>query len=814
MSKYERLISHLPSLYRPEPGEENLFNLLLKELGGSMDQLSRDLTLVMQAHWYKTADKATYDPHFQRARELAGGQPLNLHSPEDRRLINEYPYLLDLARLGALVSIPPRREPVALRETVEQYRRRLLRIIEIYRNGLGTLKAIREMVTAELPESPELPLPARIRSFSLEENAPFIGPFKAVQSLGLPVDEIGPLMRWQLSNTGLQSVAPIVFIEGIASGAELDATTRPMIERFSPTGVLDNEGGLVGVALGYLGTVAEGDVLQLQPGYSACLCGDSGIFMSAVQTNQVALNGWQAIADAPAGKVCAALQTTDKMFWLAIDNSGSQQLWRYNGSNWFQVLTSETLAPIHCLQQRQHQLLIGQDSGLSTVELYPTVADNYQLREIAAYTGQAIFCCLPRRSKPNQFYIGSSDGVSVLDKSNEITETLLTGTTIRAIAENDISLYCGGDLGLIQLQYQSGRFFYLSAEFESELKDDWLPFEAGNLPTAPTFGLPTVHALFVGDNGNLWIGTQFGLARYRARHEKDLVYRVLLESFTDLIDGKVSEIKQDEHGYLWFTSNRGLFRYDGRDLARFTLADNVWQQLGQADLRYNNDSVESRGVWRFQRTLGRWEFFDYQAKQWSVFPHSPELPEEPYSHLVFIDRVMAALGSLNGNEFSKSSEVDDSQLVVHCKPDHTRIVAGGIAALPRIPKGDSIWRYLSIEPEGLVESTDLPWWSMEGRLVPPPEHDWPYPGRFHQLDILPFQLDQMVFAYNPAARIKIQWASNKPLQVIVRLLKRSNNDVIDPAILDRVWKAINQVRPAGVQLLLAVDGDIVRGEIT
>jgi hypothetical protein len=112
-----------------------------------------------------------------------------------------------------------------------------------------------------------------------------------------------------------------------------------------------------------------------------------------------------------------------------------------------------------------------------------------------------------------------------------------------------------------------------------------------------------------------------------------------------------------------------------------------------------------------------------------------------------------------------------------------------------------------------VDGTDLPWWSVEGRLVPPPDHDAPYPGRFHHLNALPFQLDEMVFAYNPAAKIKLQWANKKPLQVIVRLLKRDDNDVIDPAIIDRVWKGINQVRPAGVQVLLAVEGNIVRGEI-
>ncbi|MBL4794563.1 MAG: hypothetical protein JKY24_03430, partial [Pseudomonadales bacterium] len=195
MSKYQKLKEHLPSLYRPEDRETNLLNLLLKELGGNMDEISRELTVVMQSHWFKTADKATYDNHFLRARELAGLGVVQLHDANDREAIAEYPYLLDLARVGALLSIPPRREPIALRETVEEYRVRLLRIVNIYRNGLGTLEAIRNMVTAELPENHDLDLAAQQRSFSVEENIPYTGPIKVIESIGLPLETVGPLMR-------------------------------------------------------------------------------------------------------------------------------------------------------------------------------------------------------------------------------------------------------------------------------------------------------------------------------------------------------------------------------------------------------------------------------------------------------------------------------------------------------------------------------------------------------------------------------------------------------------------------------------------
>ena len=60
---------------------------------------------------------------------------------EERRLLNEFPYINDLARLGALLELPVWREPSELRENVESYRIRLQKMFEIYRNGLGTLEA-------------------------------------------------------------------------------------------------------------------------------------------------------------------------------------------------------------------------------------------------------------------------------------------------------------------------------------------------------------------------------------------------------------------------------------------------------------------------------------------------------------------------------------------------------------------------------------------------------------------------------------------------------------------------------------------------
>ena len=779
MSKYQQIKQHLPQLYQPEVQDTNLLNLLLKELGGNMDEIGRLLTNIMQAHWYRTADKASFDDHFIRARRQAGLAPLDSQHQPDQQAIAAHPYLLDLVRLGALLSIPPWREPSGLRESVEAYRQRLLRIINIYRNGLGTLEAMRQMVTAELPEDSERLLPAQQRSFSMEENSPCIGALTSIQSIGLPVETIGPLMRWQLSNSDQAAVAPIIYIQGIEATQDHAATALPVVERFNLSGTVDPEDSLVGLGIAYNDTIESGITLRLTPAYSAFIAGPTGIEQAAATTSQVSLGHWQETSGQPAGRVVASVQTADKIMWFALDNAGNQQLWRFDGSAWLEVLTAETLAPIHCLYQRQQYLLIGSDAGLDAMPLFLDVAadpDAYSLHSITAFSTNPVYCIKASKQNPMSVYVGSANGLDLLDIDNSISQTLLTATSIRAIIESDLVLYFGGDIGVMQYRFSNQQLYYLSAEFESELQPDWLEFEAGILPDTETFGLPAVLSLMLGDDNSLWIGTVAGLARYRARKEAELVYRNLMEAFADLVDGAVTKIRKDEYGFVWFATNRGLLRFDGRDIARLDKANGQWTQLGQADQRYPADLLGAgpvakelplRGLWRYHKILAQWQIFDDIASAWTGFTAASLLEQDSILEFVFIDSVKAELGTLTANEFSPISGVPAEKLLMRCKPDHTRIVNGGLAAIPRMPQGDSNWRYLSLEPTDLVEPAELPWWSIEGRLVPPPEYRVPFPGRFGDTDQLPvqsgaqlaYQLGEMIYAYDPAAKIKFQWAT-------------------------------------------------------
>ncbi|MCP4656404.1 MAG: hypothetical protein GY856_13405, partial [bacterium] len=138
---------------------------------------------------------------------------------------------------------------------------------------------------------------------------------------------------------------------------------------------------------------------------------------------------------------------------------------------------------------------------------------------------------------------------------------------------------------------------------------------------------------------------------------------------------------------------------------------------------------------------------------------------------------------------------------------------GGIPAVPRLPAGASQWRYLALEPPDVPEPDDRPAWTIEGRLLPPPEAPAAWPGRYDLPAPPPSShFDESVFAFVPAARVWLTWEARRPLAVLARLKRRREGEVIDPAIVERVWQGLQQVRPAGVRIALAVEEEIVRGE--
>ena len=837
MAKYTQIRDHLPSLYRPEAGDSGLLAIFMRAVGGVLDGLDRDLAAVMQAHWLPVADQARFDPYFLRDRAARGLGAPDPAVSDDRRAMESFPYLHDLARLGALLSLPPWREPPELRESVEAYRTRLKRFVALYRNGLGTVKALRAAVEAELPPDLEQPAEAVERSFAVEEFTPIVTVRQKAHSLGNLRDDdpqlkrLGPLMRWQVSNDGLAAAAPSVYIRAEADGG----AERPMIEIFAAGKIWQTS---VGIA--WRGTLAKGETLRLRPACTSWLGRADGLLRAeslpteTTPAETAAAGPWTVVSGAPATAVTAICQTADHVLWVAAARAGNGELWRHDGAGWEEVLTSTPLDVVHALAERPGELMIATAIGLLLLPLYPAPGAPLAAEAVPALAGQAVHALLPEAA--GSTLVGTGGGAFRLGADNSLVPLALQATPVRTIArDGDGALYFGGELGLFQYQPGLEDWYVYRGEGAADQEIDWAPLDPAALPGQNDVFLPTVTSLCAGPDASLWIGTEAGLARYIARQEDGLAYQTLLEAYPDLVDGPVGAIFPDPHGLVWFATRRGLLRFDGRDLAQYQEAAERWVPLGKAALFYPPQGPpEKRGAWRFNRGLsgGRWQRFGPAAGGWALF-NGPlrSAPETAVNTVFWSDAVSADLGTWDeaGGVFTVSAAVDPAELVMRVKPSEDRIVAGGIPAVPRLPRGTTTWRYLSLEAPSPAPLPAGPAWTCEGRWLPPPAGvSAPYPGRYREGAPLALtglspskvlgppesRFDQVVFAYPAVAAVWFQWGARQPFAALVRLQRRHAGETIHPAVLDRVWQAIQRVRPAGVRVLLAVERDIVRGELS
>lgn len=821
MARFEQIRDRLHSLYRPEDGDTGLLTQFIRAVADALARVDLSATLVLQSHWYAYADRALYSPFFLRGRQLQDPQaPLPLAGDPE---LAQFPYIRDLARIAALLSVPPWEEPPALRELVEAYRLRISRIVALYRNGLGTLDALRRMIEAQLPVDLAAPAPLRDRPFWLEEHAPLGRATLAVQARGEPLDMVGPLMRWTLLNDGLRPVAPTLYIQGVEpQPGEVDATAQPVIELYQAGSSLPRLG------IGYRDTIAPGETLRLRPAYASWIGLDGGIQRAEslpteeTSADPTAPGPWASVEGAPSVTVVAVLQAHDRSLWAAADNAGVSEVWRFDGQAWTQALSG--LAQLHAMaEDRQGQrLLIGTGDGLLSVPLYPE-SGVFAASATGGLSGTTVFSVY--QAADGQWWLGTSSGLLRLDPSSGDSATPFvlgqeeaTAIEVYAISQDgEGTLYFGTELGLFLFQPASGHWYWYEGERRTEQAPDWqrlLPEASGeerNFPEESRVFLPPVRCVHRGPDASLWIGTESGLARYVAQSARGLTFDTLLEAFPDLVPGRVFAIAGDERGLVWFCTDHGLFRYDGRDFWQHRAG--AWVPLGRADTLYG-DTVEPRGAWRFQRATSQWQRFDPGAEVWTSFAGEPRSTEEPTVRAVaWSDSIVADLGQWDGATFTSVSLVDASDLVVRFKPAETRIVDGGIPSVPRLPVGISVWRYLSLEPAEILEPVDRPAWTMEGRLLPPPpELAAPGEGRYDVVAPPPeSNFDEAVFAFNPAARVWYAWEPRKQRSVLARLKKRADTEHIDPAIIDRVWQGMQQVRPAGVSIALAVEEQTVRG---
>jgi hypothetical protein len=756
-------------LFTLELRRRGLLSSFLLGIGDLLDGADRDAALVLHAHWEGFADRALYSPFYLRSRRLAGLEPPDLHDPDLLR----FPYISDLARLAALLPVAPwLREG----ELVEAYRLRIERMVELYKDGVGTLEALERMIEIELPVALERPLEERDRGLVLEEFAPLRRDALDVTVPGNPPGTVAPLMHWTVDAAGLASVPTTAYVTGVAPGAE-----RPVLELYGAR-----------LALGYRGTVPDGQVLRLRPAFSSWLARPGSVDRAlavpsdSAGADPAAPGPWSASAGAPAGVVALA-QTRDRILWAA---TADGKLARYDGKTWSTALTG--LGVPHCLAETPDALLVGTEAGLLSVALFPDGA--FASLGIAGVSGPVYAIAV----EAGIWMLGTGDGLVRRSSDGQLTPAGLAGIAVRAIAFDamDAVLY-GTDRGVIQHQPERDHWYAFHGGSASETDDDWVRIEPDAVP-ADAF-LPPVHALHRGPDGALWIGTAKGLARYVARVAERLAFTTTLEAFPDLGTGATHAIARDAHGVVWIAGADGLFRADRRDL--WHVEDGAWRQLGRADMLYDGPDPLPRGSWRFDRASAAWQRFD-AARGWVAHSAQPRIePEDAVRAIAWTDEVAADIAD---------ATVAPADLVMRFKPSDDRIVDGGVPALPRVAPGSHVWRYLQLEGADEPEPPGRPTWTREGRRIGASAaevDDPPEPDRFELQ-----RWSRGLVAFPTAAKVRMEWQPTQLHSVAARLRPRSAAEAIEPDVLDRVFEGISQVRPAGVRAVLAVDETIVRGE--
>ena len=792
MGSAERIRDLLPSLWRPEPGGHDLLARLVAAGGAQLDRARIDAGDTMQAHWLRFADSALLSPWVAATRRAQRRPPLVPGDPEEWA----HSWLDDLPRLAGLLGLRPHDEPADGRETVEAFRARVVETVRLWKEDIATRSAIVEAARLALSGMAE-------RGVAVEEFAPGPAHVQAARTQG-PVDGVvGPLMRWLVVDPGLFDCAPEVFVESVTpQPGQVDATVRPLIERFDPaTGA--------GVGLAYDGALAPGQVLSLRPGFSSWLGGPSGLARAisrpgAVPADPTAAGGWVAAEGAPALPVGALAMAADGALWAAFDAGGSGVLWRLDADGWAEVAAD--LPQIHCLLTRDADLLVGHGGGLSRVALFAPVA---LLPDPAAGDGPAVHAMA--RDPGGGLWAATAAGAARIGPDDTLIPVgpgarAETRTALAVVqADPDGILHFGGAAGVFRHDPATGDWHvYAGASLEDAVPDwvRWDP-EANPLPRDDQVFLPAVTAILRGPDASLWLGTGAGLARYGARRLRG-TYATRLQAFPHLGTDPVHALTIDERQRLWAGTDRGLLVFDGRD----------WFQAQDGLARLPHLPAESPATgWRFDRGAGRWQAAT-AGDAGGFVAASPDVisaTRDPVRSILWTDHAEARLGAWADGAFVEDAAAEVAALRQRIKPDATRIVDGGIPALPRITPGRTHWRYLAIEDPTTPPPRTLPAWTCEGRLLPPPdEAPPPEEGRF--LAALQMADLDRVYAFNPAARVQMRWQSRAPLSITVRIERRDPDETLPPPVLDRVFAAINLVRPAGARIRLVHGETVVRGD--
>lgn len=802
MTGAERLAALLPSLWRPEAGESGLLARLLDAVGAQLDTAGVQVQHVLRAHYADSADAALSDAHYQKDRAARGRPPVNVRDAKDQRELRTYPYVTDLARLAALLDLPPWTEPASIAETVEEYRERLRDVLDAYRLGLTTRPAIAALVEAALPEDMTAPAAGQLWPFVIEEPAA-VRRRRDVVAVPQAGDVIPPLWRWTPQGA---AGAPTVILTGVAQEDGVSAATvGPLIERYT-LGALP-----VGIGLGYRGTLAPGQSLRLAPAWRSALLRDGALALSGVPDGKTdAGDGpWADLPGLPTGAVRALAHAQDGTLWLLLDDAGSFSLLRFDGAAAVTVSDGAPAGAWHALAVRGDGVYLATEAGLHRCALWPE--GGFALTAVAAVPGAVHALAV---LDDGTLACAGADGLALLDAADALAERRLPGLPLRAVLFGGGRWYLATDQALL---LQSGAQLYrYASEAASEQTPDWQPIADADAATAQS-PLPAVRALAVTPDGWLWLATAAGLARWGVASESaGSAERVAdgrttrLHAYPDLGTGAVHALTMDARGVLYIAGEAGLLRATERDLAQMDFSQGRWLALGRAGAEYPDDVTERpRAHYRWSTADARWERYD--ARRGRFAP--ADLPQRVAASArcaawLPLPALVAEFGGDDGGAFTPSGAVPPADLVLRVKPDETRIVGGGLPYLPNHQPGAQ-WRYLQIEPDTLAAPDGRPWWTCEGRLFPPPARSAAWPGHYRDAAspfTLDAQFDDAVWSYLPSARLALEWGVAPAIGVRVHLLRRAPDERVPDAVSARVWQLIVRTRAAGVPLALVVDG--------
>lgn len=278
----------------------------------------------------------------------------------------------------------------------------------------------------------------------------------------------------------------------------------------------------------------------------------------------------------------------------------------------------------------------------------------------------------------------------------------------------------------------------------------------------------------------------------------------------------------DARGLLWIGAANGLFRFDGRDLARHDFDAGTWIAEGRADTAYPDDhNAEARGHWQYDRAQARWLRWRGGERRFGDAGLADRLGSDlAVGAVLFAPAVRGELGQWDAASarFTASAELAPDSLRLRIKPDELRVVTGVAPWLPG-PSGrsDERWRYLQMvatAPTPPASGGD--WWSKEGQLFPAPARRAAVPGHFRSASAFLTDADgegqfgHAAFSYPPSAKLWALRLLPPAAGIRVRLCLADPGAAADPALVERVWNLIARARPAGVPLQLMVEGRIVK----